>query len=142
MAIGTYLRVHPRGALFVAPFDVVLSHYDVVEPDLLYISRERSNVLTEKHVRGAPDLAVEIVSPGTRRRDEDQKRKIYERFGVSEYWVIDPELDTVEVHRQLDGAFIRVSELAAERKDALATPLLPGWSAPLVEIFVEPLRPV
>src|SRR5207248_1360201 len=89
--LWTYLKMHPIGRVFAAPFDTVFSDFDVVEPDLLYISRERLSVLTEKHVRGAPDLVVEILSPGTRRTDEKIKRKLYERFDVLEYWIVDPE---------------------------------------------------
>lgn len=88
--LWTYLKQHPVGAVFVAPLDVVLSDVDIVEPDLLYISRDRADVLTRQNVRGAPDLVVEILSPSTRKTDETTKRKRYERFGVGEYWVVDP----------------------------------------------------
>ena len=94
-----------RGRVFLAPFDVVFSNFDIVEPDLLYISRERlDGVLTKAHVRGAPDLVVEIGSPSTRRRDETIKRRLYERFGVSEYWVIDPELERSKCFDELATA--------------------------------------
>ena len=138
-AIAIYLRQHPIGAVFAAPFDVVLSNLDVVEPDLLYISRERANVLTTQHVRGAPDLVVEILSPGTRRTDEVTKRKRYEHFGVLEYWVVDPELDTIKMYRRIEGAFARVSELSMEHHDALTTPLLPDFSVSLDDVFASPL---
>src|SRR5713226_6636002 len=115
------------GEVFVAPFDVVFSNFDIVEPDLLYISRERRDVLTDTHVQGAPDLAVETLSPGSRRTDEIKKRDLYTRF-VREYWIVDPELETTKVYRQVEGAFARVAELSAEADDTLATPLLPGWS--------------
>ena len=82
--IRRYLEEQPRGRVFLAPFDVVFSSFDVVEPDLLYISTERLAVLTAKHVRGAPDLVVEILSEGTRRTDEVTKRRLYERFQVQE----------------------------------------------------------
>jgi len=132
-----YLEDHPQGRLFAAPFDVVLSDLDIVEPDLLYISQERAGVLTTQHVRGAPDLVVEILSPGTRKTDEVTKRKRYEHFGVREYWVVDPDLDAVKVYRRVDERFVRVAELSAEAGDALTTPLLPGLSVPLAEIFAS-----
>src|SRR5450759_5201869 len=97
--LWTYLKQHPIGRVYAAPFDVVLSDLDVVEPDLLYISHERLQVLTSQHVRGAPDLAVEILSPGTRKTDEVTKCQLYERFGVGEYWGIDPERDTIKIYR-------------------------------------------
>src|SRR5439155_12410008 len=77
-AVVHFLDEQPLGEVFVAPFDTVLSELDVVEPDLLYISRAHARVLTEEHVRGAPDLVVEIVSPSTRKTDEVTKRKLYE----------------------------------------------------------------
>ncbi len=136
--VGTYLQHHPIGAVFTAPFDVVFSDLSVVEPDLLYISRERANILTDQHVRGAPDLVVEILSPGTRKTDEVTKRKLYERFDVQEYWVIDPELETIKVYRRGDGGFVRAAELAAEAGDIVTTPLLPECSISLAELFVMP----
>jgi Uma2 family endonuclease len=132
-----YLEHHHLGRLFAAPFDVRFSDLDVVEPDLLYISRERSGILTEKHVHGAPDLVVEIVSPGTRKTDEVTKRKLYARFDVREYWVVDPERDAISVYRHADGAFTRAAELSAERGDALTTPLLPEFSVSLADIFSD-----
>jgi Uma2 family endonuclease len=124
--------------VFAAPFDVVFSDFDVVEPDLLYISRERASVLTERHVRGAPDLVVEILSPGTRRTDEITKRKLYERFGVQEYWIVDPELETIKVYRRADQAFALVAALTAAHADLVTTPLLPEWSVSLTKLFVSP----
>jgi len=137
-ALVAYLRKSRVGEVFVAPFDVVFSDRDIVEPDLLYISRERSTVLTDKHVRGAPDLVVEILSPGTRRIDEIKKRDLYESFGVDEYWVVDPERDTIRIDRRVEGAFVRSAELAAEQDDELTTHLLPGFSVTLAEVFASP----
>ena len=135
--LWTYLKQHPIGAVFVAPFDVIFSDLDVVEPDLLYISRERAAILTAQNVRGAPDLVVEILSPSTRKTDEVTKRKRYEHFGVLEYWVVDPELDAIKVYRRTDDRFVRVAELSAEAGDLLTTPRLPGFSVTLTEIFAS-----
>jgi len=136
--LTAYLREHPIGEVFVAPFDVVLSDVDVVEPDLLYLSRSRAGFLTELHVRGAPDLAVEILSPGTRKVDEDTKRRLYERFDVLEYWLVDPELEGIKIYRRDGGAFVLAAELSAGQEDMLSTPLLPGFSLHLAEIFAPP----
>jgi Uma2 family endonuclease len=135
--IGPYLESHPVGRAFAAPFDVVFSNFDVVEPDLLFISNARLDVLTTKNVQGAPDLVVEIGSPSTRRRDEIIKRKLYERFGVEEYWVIDPEIETIAVYRHVGETYQRVLELAVERNDTLVTPLLPQLTLPLQQIFKD-----
>ena len=130
-----YLDRHPIGYLLAAPMDVVFSDFDVVEPDLLFVSRERRAVITDKHVMGAPDLVIEIVSAATRKVDEITKRKLYERGGVSEYWIVDAELERVRVYRRAEERFIRAAELSAESKDSLTTPLLPQFEAPLADVF-------
>ncbi len=134
--IKAHLREHDLGEVFLSPFDVVFSDFDVVEPDLLYVSRERWPVVTRANVQGSPDLVVEILSPGTRKRDLGIKRKLYERCEVSEYWIVDPEADAIEVlRRRAGGELERVAELARAAGDCLSTPLLPGLEMPLGEIF-------
>jgi Uma2 family endonuclease len=136
LLIGNWLEEHSVGRLFLAPFDVILSRFDVVEPDLLYMSNERAvDVLTLANVQGAPELVIEIGSFGTRRRDETIKRRLYERAGVSEYWFVDPEIDVVRVYRRSADGFKRPIELTAEDNDVLTTALLPGLSLPLARIF-------
>ena len=136
LLIGNWLEQHPIGQVYFAPFDVIFSMFDVVEPDLLYMSNERAaRVLTDANVKGAPELVVEIGSEGTRGRDETIKRRLYERAGVSEYWVVDPEIDVVRVYRRGTDGFKRPIELTAEDNDVLTTPLLPGLSLPLARIF-------
>ena len=134
--IRSWLEQHPVGQLFVAPYDIVLSHFDVVEPDLMYLSNGRAaQVMTAAHLRGAPELVIEIGSPSTRQRDETIKRHLYERTGVSEYWFVDPELDVVRVYVREGERFTRPQELAHEAGDTLTTPLLPGLALPLSRIF-------
>ena len=134
--LWTWLRGRSLGRVFSAPFDVVFSNFDVVEPDLLYVSKAReSETLTKAHVRGAPNLVVEIGSPSTRQRDETIKRRLYERFGVDEYWVIDPELERIAIYRPGAGAYERVADLWRERDEDLASPLFPGLALALSDIF-------
>jgi Uma2 family endonuclease len=142
LLIGAWLEQHAIGQIFYAPFDVVFSRFDVVEPDLLYLSNERaSEVLTSANVQGVPELVIEIGSPSTRKRDETIKRQLYDRAGVSEYWVVDPETDLVRVYRRGAEGFERPLELTAEREELLATALLPGLTLPLTRIFrAPPLR--
>ena len=136
LLIASWLEENAVGQIFYAPFDVVFSKFDVVEPDLLYMSNERAaDVLTKANVQGAPELVIEIGSPSTRKRDETIKRRLYERAGVSEYWIIDPEIDVVRAYRRGANGFKRPIELTAEANDVLTTPLLPGLSLPLVRIF-------
>ena len=135
--ITTYLKREPRGWVFFAPVDVILTRFDVVEPDLLYVSRERCPDLPKDAMRAAPDLGVEVGSPTTRKRDETIKRTLYEREGVIEYWIVDPEIDVVRVYRRKEDRFERPVELALAAGDVLTTALLPGLELPLSEIFED-----
>ena len=135
LLIAAWLEDHAVGQIFYAPFDVVFSRYDVVEPDLLYVSNAHADVLTPANVQGAPDLVIEIGSPSTRQRDETIKRRLYERSRVLEYWVVDPDIDVVRVYQRRDQRFDRAIELSREAGELLTTPLLPGLEMPLARIF-------
>ncbi|MGH9255301.1 MAG: Uma2 family endonuclease [Vicinamibacterales bacterium] len=138
LLIANWLDSHPIGRVFYAPLDVVFSDVDVVEPDLLYLSNERAaQVITPLHVKGVPELVVEIASKGTRKRDETIKRRLYERTGVSEYWVIDPDIDVIRVYRREGDRLGRPLELSREASDVLTSALLPGLELPLARIFRE-----
>jgi Uma2 family endonuclease len=123
------------GQIYIAPTGVLLSDQDMVEPDVLYVSNQRKDILTEQWVRGAPDLVVEVGSPSTRRRDNQDKLRLYERFGVLEYWFADPDLDAVTVYRRVDERLVRVAEPTLANQDTLTTPLLPGLQISLSKIF-------
>jgi Uma2 family endonuclease len=135
-ALMNFLKVQKSGAVFAAPYDVVLSDEDIVEPDLLFVSAARSTIITEKNIQGPPDLVVEILSSSTRKTDEIIKRKLYERYGVREYWIVDPELETVKIYRLNDEGYIRPTELAREANEILSTPLLPDFRMPLADLFI------
>lgn len=137
--IREFLREHPVGVVMLAPFDVVFSQHDVVGPDLIYFSQQRFKaVVGEKNASGAPDLAIEVLSPFSRRRDEVLKRRLYERTGVQEYWVVDPDLEAVKVYRLVDGRYVRAAELSSEQGDSLTTPLLPDFVMRLAAVFELP----
>jgi len=127
-----FVKREERGRVYVAPFDVVFSFHDVVEPDILYVSKERASVVTEKNVQGAPDLVVEVLSASTAEIDRTTKLKLYARYGVQEYWLIDPEECTAEVYRSEARGFERVASL--QPSDLLTTPLLPGFSVLLSKL--------
>ncbi len=132
--IGIYLREHPVGKLFHAPFDVVFTRYDVVEPDLIFISSEHLEILTTKNIQGSPDLLVEILSDSNRKYDEVTKRTLYERTGVPEYWIIDPVADDVRIFRRnASGRYERAVELSGD--DTLTSSFLPGLEIRLNRIF-------
>jgi Uma2 family endonuclease len=104
---------------------------------LISLHTRLSEVATPKHIAGAPELVIEIGSPSTRKRDETIKKRLYERWGVSEYWVVDPETDVVRVYRRDWAGFGGVTELSRESGDVLTTPLLSGLELPLSRIFRE-----
>lgn len=133
-----HLRQHPTGSVFNVSLDVILSEHDVVQPDLLYFSREREAAFEpSRWVKGAPNLVIEVASPSTRRRDETLKRHLYERYGVDEYWLVDPEAETILVLRLDGGAYREAERLSAESGDLLTTPLLPGLELALSEVFAK-----
>ncbi len=136
LAIGNYLENHAIGEVFVAPFTTILSRFDIVEPDILYVSNGRRAVLEQEDwARGAPDLVIEILPPSSRKLDEVIKRRLYERSGVDEYWIVDPELDLVKVYRREGERFVRAAECTKEENGVLSTPLLPGLGIDLAKIF-------
>lgn len=139
LVIGNFLATRRHlGRVFVAPLDVVMSDYDVVEPDLLFVAGDQQSLLTEANVQGPPALVIEILSPGTRRRDEGIKRRLFDQKGVREYWLVDPKGRRVSVCRRAnDGSFPVVTTLDHSGDDQLMTPLLPGFSLSVSELFAE-----
>jgi Uma2 family endonuclease len=132
--LGSYVEAHPIGELLTAPVDVILSPHDIVKPDLLFISNERSSIIGEKNIQGAPDLTIEIHSGSSRRIDRGAKKRAYERWGVLEYWMLDPKRKEAEVWERSAKGLLRQRALLSV-EDVLATPLLPGLEIPLAEIF-------
>jgi Uma2 family endonuclease len=139
LRIASHLEEHPVGRLYYAPLDVVFTEIDCVEPDLLYLSREReSRQMTEDFLEGAPDLVIEVLSPSTKRVDQGVKLRLYERFGVPEYWIVDTEAERITIFRLQEGRLQLCDELsrrAGTSVPILSTPLLPGLTIPFDKIF-------
>ena len=135
VAIDNYLDEHPIGEVFDAPLDTVFAIDNVCSPDILFISNERSSIITRKNVQGAPDFVIEVLSEFNRDNDEIRKKAIYGRFWVSEYWIADPEINTVRVYRRQNKKLALVSELAASAGDVVTTPILPGLTIELTKLF-------
>jgi Uma2 family endonuclease len=104
--LSAWARSSGAGEVFVAPCDVILSETDVVQPDVLFVSRERGPIVQEKGVFGAPDLIAEILSPATAERDRTVKAKLYARAGVRELWLVDPASRTIEVLTAAPSGFL------------------------------------
>lgn len=133
LVLGFFTRLHNLGSLFVAPFDVILSEQNVVQPDLLFVSQDRLAIVQERGVFGAPDLVIEILSPSTAERDMQTKRQIYGKYGVREYWIVDPKSRTVEVLTQ-QGSGLDLWQ-RFDGGAILHSPLLPGHAVDLTEII-------
>ncbi len=133
--LSRFTEQHGLGKVYVAPCDVVLSDNDVVQPDVLFISRAHGHRITEKNVQGAPDLVTEILSPSTAEKDLGRKYELYGSGGVLEYWIVDPAAGTVAIHRQGDGRL----ELAGRfgRRERLTTTLLDGLELEVDDIFAS-----
>jgi Uma2 family endonuclease len=110
-------RVHQLGTLYFAPFEVHLPTGDVVEPDLFFLKTENWWMRRGSQVGGAPGLAMEIVSPSSRHRDDGEKREIYQAVGVEEYWIIDVERRSIEALTLRDGRYARIPHRLARSCD-------------------------
>jgi Uma2 family endonuclease len=136
LSLGRHLEDRlDRGRLFIAPLDVVFSFHDVVEPDLVFVAPDQLDILTDQNIQGTPALVVEILSPSTRKRDQGIKRRLYDRSGVREYWLVEPDASVTIMRRHPDGSFHTLPPLTASARDTLRTPLLPGWSLSLARLF-------
>ncbi len=133
VALTQRLEKEGLGEVFIAPYDVVLSEDNVLQPDIVFVCKNRAGVVGELNLTGAPDLAVEILSPGSRGKDLEIKRKIYARFGVQEYWVVDPDAETIEVLAWGEIGYSTAGMFA--KSDSLTSPQFPDLNLPLPEIF-------
>lgn len=122
-----------HGKCYIAPLDVVFAEHTVTQPDLCFIRRDRLEIVGPSNIRGAPDLMVEVLSPSTRERDVGLKLRLYARFGVPFYWVVDPATRTVRPFT------LRAEEYVAEpvlgRGDALTCPLFPELTIDVAALF-------
>ncbi|MGQ9631385.1 MAG: Uma2 family endonuclease [bacterium] len=131
-SLDAYVADRDLGRVYYAPLDVVLSDEDVVQPDILFISKDREDIIGKRNIKGVPDLVVEILSPATAERDRTLKKKLYAKYGVRECWLVDPESKSVEVFRLGEAGFDLVSRYEG---DAIRSEILEGLEVPLKEIF-------
>ncbi len=133
--LADFVEARGLGALFVAPFDVHLPSGDIVEPDILFVARPNLTIVQD-WVRGAPDLIVEVLSPEGVERDRFVKRDLYAQNGVGEYWIVDPQVKTVEIFT-LRGSRYEPNGYF-EDDDILVSPLLSEFKLTLPDVFADP----
>ena len=133
IALFNFVDDKGLGEVIIAPFDVVLSSTNVLEPDLIFVSNEQQSIITDANIQGAPALLIEVVLPATLTRDCELKRTIYAEHGVGEYWIVDLDARTVSVMTLEGKDFREVGQYFAT--DTLSSPTLPGLALDLASIF-------
>jgi len=132
--LSDYTVDNDSGYVMVAPTDVLLSETTIVQPDLLFIPKEREDIIKKNFIEGAPDLIVEILSPGREKLDRVTKMKHYAAFGVREYWLIDHEARILEQYVLKGQLFQRAGVFT----DDFSSLLFPGLTISLSNIFKGP----
>ncbi len=132
-AFQKFVESQQLGLVLDAPCDVYLDEHNVVQPDVFFISRDRLAIVTEEIVKGAPDLILEVLSPASAYYDLVEKKALYARFGVKEYWIVDPKWQWAEVYWNANNAF--QLHQRAEKEGGVHSRLFPEFEVSLNEIF-------
>ena len=119
-----FVREHKAGKVFLSPLDVVLSEHRVVQPDIFFIAKDNLGIIQD-WIRGVPNLVVEVISPGSWKRDRVEKKSLYEQVGITEYWIVDSESRSIEVFALVKGVY-QLHSRAADSELAKSK-LLPGF---------------
>ena len=131
--LSDYLKRHPLGELFFAPVDVRMGNLaNPVQPDLLFIARDRLNIVKEDYIDGAPDLIAEALSPGSQSYDRRTKFNLYARAGVKEYWLIDPQSCVVEIYVLRGQAYAPLGDFNSDQ--LLRSEILPNLNLSAKEL--------
>jgi Uma2 family endonuclease len=132
-AIKSFINEKNKGRVFVATIDVFLDDYNVPQPDLIFISEAKKGIITQDGIMGVPDLVVEVISPSSWRRDRFEKMKLYKKYEIPEFWLIDPQNKSVEVFTYTDNDF-DVFSLGVET-DEVQSKILEGFTIKVKTIF-------
>ena len=133
VALSKHANQHGLGKVYTAPVDVILSMTDVVQPDLVFVARERLNIITKKNIVDAPDLVVEILSEHTETIDRKKKLALYEKHGVKEYWIVDPQGKTIDQFLLKENSFQLKATISGTQK--LSSEVLENLSLAAEDIF-------
>ncbi len=133
LILSAFVRKHALGRVLLSPVDVRLSLTDVVEPDLIFIPNERQALIGGKFIDGLPDLVLEVLSPSTKGRDLVRKRALYAHSGIAEYWIVDPEQETLLIHELRNGHY----ELIPSEQGTARSKVLTGLSVNVAQLFAQ-----
>jgi Uma2 family endonuclease len=128
-----FVTSHSLGVVVCAPMDVYFSESETFQPDILFVARDRMQLIGHQRIEGAPDLIVEILSPSGAYYDLKHKKRVYESFGVKEYWIVDPMENGIEVYRNVDGQFHLTAQ--AQKEGRVQSNLLSGFEVDLNTLF-------
>jgi len=132
LIITPFVKKNQLGRTFICPVDVILDPENIVQPDLVFISASNSKIIQRRGIFGVPDLVVEIISPSSVRRDRYERKDLFARFGVKEYWIGDPANRSLEILTLLSGRYELHS--SAEEKGKISSLVLPGLELDLMEL--------
>ena len=132
--LKNYVIDQNLGYVNISPIDVFLKNDEVYQPDIIFISKDRKEIIKDKII-GVPDLVIEVLSPSNAYYDLTHKKNIYEETGVKEFWVVDPEEKTVEIYENVKNTFLLYSK--AKNSGVVNSKILPGLSIEIVKLFVS-----
>jgi Uma2 family endonuclease len=133
LKLAKFVLENKLGKICYAPVDVLLSDFNIVQPDILFISSDNLQIITEKNIKGVPDLIIEIISPATGYYDLSGKKDLYEKFGVQEYWIVDPMKQRIDIYLNFEHKFELHQRL--EKKGIVKSNILKGFEIDLETIF-------
>jgi Uma2 family endonuclease len=131
--VSIHVLANHTGRLLLAPTDVILAATTVVQPDLVFVSNDRSQVVTPRGVEGAPSLVVEILSPTTHRTDRVTKAQLYAKHQIPHYWLVDPDQHSVEAYELVIDRYDLVA--STHGAEVFTPSLFPGLSIQLADLW-------
>ena len=135
LIVGSHINRKRLGRVLFTPFSVLLNKHSAPQPDLLFVATQNLKIIEKKCVRGAPNLVVEIISPGSVVRDRVQKKEIYEKAGISEYWIVDPKYALVEVYQHTSSGYTLFHDVEGE--GVVKSRIIKGLKIDVTDIFSD-----
>lgn len=134
--LSKFIEEYELGEIFFGPLDVFLDEYNAPQPDLLFISAQKSKIISDININGIPDLVVEIISPSSLIRDRVEKKNLYERFQIPEFWMVDPQNKSIEIYVLNDEKTYELNNFATNGEGEIKSIVLKKFSLKLEELFV------